>query len=499
MADYVMALDQGTTSSRCIIFDKHAAIHSAAQAEFPQFYPQAGHVEHNAMDLWDSQLAVATEALQKTNLSAKDIAAIGIANQRETTVIWDKRTGLPVCNAIVWQCRRTAAYCDELKAQGMAEPIRKKTGLPIDAYFSTTKIKWILDNIPRAREDAAQGHLLFGTVDTWLLYRLTLGKAHVTDYSNASRTMLFNIHTLDWDDELLRLFAIPRCMLPDVKPSGHIFGYTDISFFGKEIPIGGMAGDQQAALFGQQCLTPGSVKNTYGTGCFILMNTGEHAIESQNGLLTTIAWGLNGQITYALEGSVFVAGAAIQWLRDGLQMLDCAAQSEVLAASVPDSNGVYFVPAFVGLGTPHWAPNARGMAVGLTRGTTQAHFVRAALEALAYQSYDVIKAMEADASLRLPSIAVDGGACANSFLMQFQADILNATVLRTRIIESTALGAMLLAGQTVGVWGKTETEALVHTARTEAVFQPQMQESTRAALLKGWQKAVRCAVLWGQM
>jgi len=492
MADFIIALDQGTTSSRCVIFDKAANIVSMAQKEFPQIYPQTGWVEHDPADIWGSQLSVMVEAMAERGLTAADIAAIGITNQRETTIVWDKRTGAPVANAIVWQCRRTANICDDLRAQGMTESIRAKTGLQLDAYFSATKIKWILDNIPNARAEAERGNLFFGTVDTWLLWKLTRGRVHATDHSNASRTMLYNIHTLDWDDDLLRLFGIPRAMLPEVNPSSHIFGYADASFCGSEIPIAGIAGDQQAALFGQQCLAPGAVKNTYGTGSFILMNTGNRAITSQNGLLTTIAWGLDGRVTYALEGSVFIAGAGMQWLRDGLHMLDNAAESAALAINVPDTNGVYLVPAFVGLGAPHWEPNARGMAVGLTRGTTRAHFVRAALEAIAYQSRDVINAMKADSGLPFTTIAVDGGACANDFLMQFQADILPAEVIRPRIIESTALGAGLLAGLATG------TFSLPITNPPDIVFRPQMTDDTRTALLKGWQRAVRAAIAWSQ-
>jgi len=492
MADFIIALDQGTTSSRCVIFDKAANIVSMAQKEFPQIYPQAGWVEHDPADIWGSQLSVMVDAMAERGLTAADIAAIGITNQRETTIVWDKRTGAPVANAIVWQCRRTANICDDLRAQGMTESIRAKTGLQLDAYFSATKIKWILDNIPNARAEAERGNLLFGTVDTWLLWKLTRGRVHATDHSNASRTMLYNIHTLDWDDDLLRLFGIPRAMLPEVNPSSHIFGYADASFCGSEIPIAGIAGDQQAALFGQQCLAPGAVKNTYGTGSFILMNTGNRAIASQNGLLTTIAWGLDGRVTYALEGSVFIAGAGMQWLRDGLHMLDNAAESAALAINVPDTNGVYLVPAFVGLGAPHWEPNARGMAVGLTRGTIRAHFVRAALEAIAYQSHDVINAMKADSGLPFTTIAVDGGACANDFLMQFQADILPAEVIRPRIIESTALGAGLLAGLATG------TFSLPIANPPGTVFRPQMTDDTRTALLKGWHRAVRAAIAWSQ-
>ena len=496
MADLIMAFDQGTTSSRCIIFDKNANIVSTAQKEFPQIYPRAGWVEHDPADIWSGQVAVAAEAMAKRGLSAGDIAAIGITNQRETTIVWNRRTGEPIANAIVWQCRRTAGICEALKARGYADTIRDKTGLPVDAYFSGTKLKWLLDNVPGARDAAEKGDLLFGTVDTWLIWKLTKGKVHATDVTNASRTMLFNIHTLDWDDELLAMLDIPRCMLPAVKPSSHIFGYADASFFGGEIPIGGVAGDQQAALFGQQCYTPGMVKNTYGTGCFILMNTGETPIRSENGLLTTIAWGLDGKVTYALEGSVFIAGAAMQWLRDGMGLLATAAESEALARAVPDTDGVYFVPAFVGLGAPHWKPDARGMAVGMTRGTTRAHFVRAALESLAYQSHDVLRAMEADAGLTLSRIAVDGGACANGFLMQFQADIVNAEVARPRVIESTALGAMLLAGLAAGLWSGRGTDALRLPDSASAVFRPGMDEDARERLLKGWRRAVRCAVAW---
>jgi len=490
MAKYVMALDQGTTSSRCVIFDVQGATCAMAQQELTQFFPAAGWVEHDPMEIWESQLAVAKAAMAELGLTVADIAAIGIANQRETVIVWDKRTGKPLMNAIVWQCRRTAADCDALRAQGLAEMIRAKTGLVVDAYFSATKVQWILDNVPNARADAAAGHLLFGTVDTWLLWRLTGGTVHATDYSNASRTMLFNIHTLTWDDELLRLFDIPRTMLPEVKMSSGVFGYTDVSLFGGVMPIGGAAGDQQAALFGQRCFAPGMVKNTYGTGCFILMNTGETAVDSQNGLLTTIAWGLSGQVSYALEGSVFVAGAAIQWLRDGLQIIDNAAQSGALAESVPDADDVYFVPAFVGLGAPYWDSAARGAITGLTRGTTRAHIVRAALESMAYQSYDMMQAMEADTGLALAGIAADGGASANSFLMQFQADILGVAVSRPRVIESTALGAAMLAGLAVDFWRMADFEA---ATQAERLFTPQMDESRRTALLQGWHKAIGAA------
>ena len=447
---YIMSLDQGTTSSRCILFDKQGNIISMAQKEYQQIYPKAGWVEHDPMEIWQTQLEVAQQAIAQKGLTAADIAAIGITNQRETTILWDKRTGKPIYNAIVWQCRRTAKDCDTLAQY--RDMFQQKTGLLLDAYFSATKIRWILHHVPNAKKLAEQGNLLFGTVDTWLIWHLTGGQVHATDYSNASRTMLFNIHTLQWDDEILKILDIPNSILPKVLPSSDIFGYTLPFHFGSPIPIAGVAGDQQAALFGQACFTPGSAKNTYGTGCFLLMNTGEQPVLSKNGLLTTIAWGLGDKVTYALEGSVFVAGAAIQWLRDELELIQTAQETEALALSVPDTCGVYLVPAFVGLGAPHWDAYARGMLTGLTRGANRRHIVRAALESMAYQTYDVLHAMEEDAKIPLAELRADGGAAANSFLLQFQADITGVPVLRPTILETTALGACYLAGLAVGYW-----------------------------------------------
>ena len=496
MAQYLMAFDQGTTSSRCILFDKGGNICSAAQKEFTQIFPHSGWVEHDPMEIWSSQISVATEAKAKLGVDAKDIAAIGITNQRETTVVWNKTTGKPVYNAIVWQCRRTAEYCDTLKVSGFDKKIKEKTGLVVDAYFSGTKVRWILDNVEGARTAAEKGELLFGTVDSWLIWNLTKGKIHVTDYSNASRTMLYNIHTLEWDDEILKEINIPRSMLPEVKPSSHVYGTTDTSMLGGEIKIAGIAGDQQAALFGQCCYEEGMVKNTYGTGCFILMNTGTKAVESKNGLLTTIAWGEGGKVEYALEGSVFIAGAAIQWLRDGLRMIDSAAFTEEYAKKVEDSNGVYVVPAFVGLGAPYWDQYARGIIVGLTRGVEKEHLVRATLESLAYQSYDVIKAMEADAGAKLKTIRVDGGAAANNFLMQFQSDILGVDVVRPTVVETTALGAVYLAGLAVGFYkDKADIKNNVSVDRT---FNPTMTEAVRNDLIKGWQEAVKRSFGWAK-
>ncbi|MGV8982291.1 glycerol kinase GlpK [Clostridium sp.] len=489
MAKYIMALDQGTTSSRCILFDKKGLIVTSAQKEFTQIFPKAAWVEHDPMEIWSSQISVATEAMAKVNATASDIAAIGITNQRETTVVWDKRTGVPVYNAIVWQCRRTAETCDELTEIGFDKVIRSKTGLILDAYFSGTKIKWILDNVEGAREDAEAGNLLFGNIDTWLIWNLTKGKTYVTDYSNASRTMLFNIHELKWDEEILETLNIPKSMLPEVKPSSYVYGYTDASLFGGEIPIAGAAGDQQAALFGQTCYAPGTAKNTYGTGCFMLMNTGDKAIESTQGLLTTIAWGIDGKVEYALEGSVFIAGAAIQWLRDELRMIDNAADCEEYANAVEDTNGVYVVPAFVGLGAPYWDPYARGTIVGLTRGAKKEHLIRATLEALAYQTHDVLKAMQEDSGIRLTELKVDGGACMNNFLMQFQSDILNVRVDRPVVTETTALGAAYLAGLAVGYW-KSKEEVAEHWAISRS-FTPSMTEEHRKELLHGWHIAVK--------
>ncbi|MCD7895742.1 MAG: glycerol kinase GlpK [Planctomycetaceae bacterium] len=496
MAQYLMALDQGTTSSRCILFDKGGNIKSVAQLEFQQIFPKAGWVEHDPMEIWSSQVAVVAEARARIGANAEDIAAIGITNQRETTVVWDKHTGKPVYNAIVWQCRRTSEYCDTLKAKGFDKVIREKTGLVVDAYFSATKVRWILENVEGARAKAEKGDLLFGTIDSWLIWQLTKGKVHVTDYSNASRTMMYNIHKLEWDDEILKELGIPRSMLPEVKPSSCVYAKTSPEFLGGEVPIAGIAGDQQAALFGQCCFEPGMVKNTYGTGCFILMQTGEKAIASENGLLTTIAWGCDGKVEYALEGSVFVAGAAIQWLRDGLRMIDNAAFTEAYAKKVSDSNGVYVVPAFVGLGAPYWDQYARGTIVGITRGVEKEHFIRATVESLAYQSADVIRAMQADAGVTLKSIRVDGGASANNFLMQFQCDILDTLIVRPAMIETTALGSCYLAGLAVGFYA--DKADIVKNVAVDKTFKPQMEPAVRAELLAGWEKAVKCSFGWAK-
>lgn len=499
MAKYVMALDQGTTSSRCIIFNENGLPVSTSQKEFKQIYPEGGWVEHDPMEIWATQFGVATETLLKSNIKAEDIEAIGITNQRETTIVWDRRTGLPVYNAIVWQCRRTADYCDELKAKGVDKIIKEKTGLVLDAYFSATKIKWILDNVPTARREANRGNLIFGTVDTWLMWNLTKGKVHVTDYTNASRTMLFNIHELKWDKELLELlelFDIPESMLPEVKPSSCVYGQAAESLFGVEIPIAGDAGDQQAALFGQTCFKPGMAKNTYGTGCFLLMNTGDKAVESKNGLLTTIAIGIDGKVEYALEGSIFIGGASIQWLRDELRMLKTAPESEKYCDAVEDTGGVYLVPAFVGLGAPYWDQYARGIMIGITRGTKKEHFVRATVESLAYQTYDVLKAMEEDSHIELKALKVDGGACANNFLMQFQSDILNVQVDRPKVIETTALGAAYLAGIAVGYWQNRE-DVRKNWAISKN-FMPVMKEDKREKLLEGWHDAVKRSMGWAK-
>lgn len=494
MKTYMMALDAGTTSNRCILFDRQGRVRSVAQREFPQYYPMPGWVEHNAAEIWETQLAVAREAMARAGAAPADIAAIGITNQRETTIVWDRRTGEPVAPAIVWQCRRTAAYCDALKVSGLSETIRAKTGLILDAYFSGTKLRWILENVPGARARAERGELLFGTVDTWLIWMLTGGRVHVTDYSNASRTMLFNIHSLQWDDELLHELNIPRCMLPEVRPSSCVYGETDPAWFGAPIPISGAAGDQQSALFGQTCFVPGEAKNTYGTGCFLLMNTGETPIASKNGLVTTIAWGIDGRVQYALEGSVFIAGAAIQWLRDEMQFIRTAAESEDCARRVPDTAGCFVVPAFVGLGAPYWDQYARGCIVGLTRGVNRDHIVRAALESLAYQTSDVLRAMQEDSGIRLAALRVDGGACANDFLMQFQADIIGAPVLRPSCTETTAMGAAYLAGLAVGFWNGRD--ALKQNIETPRVFEPAMGDAERSERLFGWEKAVRCSFGW---
>ena len=494
MAKYVMALDAGTTSSRCILFNKEGALVSVAQKEFTQHFPKPGWVEHDANEIWSTQLGVAVEAMLKAGASAADIAAIGITNQRETTIVWDKMTGEPVCNAIVWQCRRTSEYCDSLKEKGLVEMFRQKTGLVIDAYFSGTKLKWILDHVPGARERAERGELLFGTVETWLIWKLTKGKVHVTDYSNASRTMLFNINTLEWDDEILAELNIPKCMLPEVKASSCVYGETDSQFFGAPVAIGGAAGDQQAALFGQTCFEPGEAKNTYGTGCFMLMNTGEKPVFSKNGLVTTIAWGLDGKVEYALEGSIFVAGAAIQWLRDELQIIERAYDTEELAQRVPDTNGCYVVPAFTGLGAPHWDQYARGAILGLTRGVNRYHIIRATLDSLCYQANDVLKAMEADSGIKLAALKVDGGACANNYLMQTQSDIINAPVKRPCCVETTAMGAAYLAGLAVGYW-KDKEEVRKNWA-IDRTFEPQISDEKREEMVNGWKKAVSRSFGW---
>ena len=496
MKKYIMALDAGTTSNRCILFDKNGNICSVAQKEFTQYFPKPGWVEHDADEIWSTQLGVAVEAMSKIGADASEIAALGITNQRETAIVWDKETGVPIYHAIVWQCRRTAEYCDELKAKGLTEKFREKTGLVIDAYFSGTKIKWILDHVEGAREKAEAGQLLFGTVETWLIWKLTKGVAHVTDYSNASRTMLFNINTLQWDEEILEELGIPSCMLPKVVESSSVYGMTDPSFFGGEIPIAGAAGDQQAALFGQTCFGCGEVKNTYGTGGFLLMNTGNKPVYSNNGLVTTIAWGLNGEVTYALEGSIFVAGAAIQWLRDEMYLIDSAPDTEWIAGRVKDTNGCYVVPAFTGLGAPHWDQYARGCIVGITRGVNKYHIVRATLESLAYQTNDVIKAMEADSGMKLAGLKVDGGASANNFLMQYQSDVIQERVLRPSCIETTAMGAAYLAGLAVGYWENLED--VKNNWHTDRIFTPMMKKEECERRIKGWNKAVRYSFDWAK-
>jgi len=490
---YILALDQGTTSSRAIVFDSLGNIVSVAQKEFPQIFPKPGWVEHNPWDIWNSQKEVMLEAVYKSGISPREITAIGVTNQRETTIVWNKETGEPIYNAIVWQCRRTANYCEELKNEGLSELIKEKTGLVIDAYFSGPKIKWILDNVPNARRKAEEGKLLFGTVDTWLIWNLTGGKVHVTDYSNASRTMLFNIKTLDWDDELLEIMNIPRVMMPKVLPSSYIYGTCNI-LDNFEIPISGDAGDQQAALFGQCGFEEGIVKNTYGTGCFILLNTGKNIKYSSQGLITTIAYGLGDEIYYALEGSVFIAGAVIQWLRDNLGIIKNSSESEILAKSVDDNGGVFFVPAFVGLGAPHWDMFARGLIIGITRGTKKEHIVRAALEAIAYQTQDVLELMSDETGIKIRELRVDGGASANNFLMQFQSDISNIRVIKPLVTETTSLGAAFLAGLGVGLW--KSTDELKHLWREEKVFEPYLSEEKRRELLKKWKEAVRRAKNW---
>lgn len=496
MQKYVMALDQGTTSSRCIIFDKQGNICSMAQKEFTQIYPKPGWVEHNPKEIWSSQLAVATESMALLGIDAEDLCGIGITNQRETTICWDRYTGEPVYNAIVWQCRRTSEMIDELKEDGFDRVIREKTGLVPDAYFSASKIAWILQNVPGARQKAEDGDLIFGTVDTWLIWNLTKGAVHVTDYTNASRTMLFDIHSLCWDDEILNYFGIPASMLPEVKPSSCIFGNADPLIFGKSVPIAGVAGDQQAALFGQCCFEEGEAKNTYGTGCFLLMNTGNHAVTSQAGLLTTIAASVGNQVEYALEGSVFVAGASMQWLRDSMRMIKSAPQSKEYAESVEDTGEMYIVPAFTGMGAPYWNQYARGTVVGMTRGTTKEHFIRATLESIAYQTADVLRAMEWDCGTELKTLKVDGGASANDFLMQFQADIIETKVLKPQCIETTALGAAYLAGLATGYW--KSREEIKENWQIGHVYEPDMEREKREELLKGWRRAVRCAIAWAK-
>ncbi|MBQ9539282.1 MAG: glycerol kinase GlpK [Treponema sp.] len=494
MPKYIMALDEGTTSARCILFDHEGKIKSLAQREFTQYFPKPGWVEHDASEIWQIQLLVAREAMQKAAAVASDIAAIGITNQRETTVVWDKATGQPVCPAIVWQCRRTADYARSLKEKGLVDSFREKTGLVIDPYFSGTKLHWILENVAGAREKAERGELLFGTIESWLIYKLTKGCVHVTDYSNASRTLMFNIKDLDWDQEILEELGIPRSMLPQARPSSFVYGEADPEFFGGSIPIAGAAGDQQCALFGQTCFQAGDAKNTYGTGCFMLMNTGEKPIFSKNGLLTTIAWGLDGKVEYALEGSVLVAGASIQWLRDELRLIDSSPDSEYFATRVSDTNGCYVVPAFAGLGAPYWDPYARGAIVGLTRGVNKYHLIRATVESLAFQTADVLSAMEKDLGIRLSSLKVDGGACKNDFLLQFQADIMGVPVLRPVCVETTAMGAAYLAGLAVGYW-KNKGEILANWG-LEKEFTSTMQEEKRLSELSGWHRAVKCAMGW---
>jgi glycerol kinase len=491
---FILALDQGTTSSRAIIFNHNGEVVSLAQKPFEQIFPKPGWVEHDPLEIWSTQSSVAAEAVAKADLTGKEIAAIGITNQRETTVVWDRETGSPLYNAIVWQDRRTSKYCDELKEQGHADAIQEKTGLVIDAYFSATKLKWILDNVAGAREKAAQGKLCFGTIDTWLVWKFTRGKMHITDVTNASRTMLFNIHTLQWDDDLLQLLDIPKSVLPEIKESSEVYGETATTLFATKIPIAGIAGDQQAALFGQMCDAPGMAKNTYGTGCFMLMNTGDKPVQSKNNLLTTVAWKINGKTTYALEGSVFIGGAAIQWLRDGLGILRTASESEKLAASVEDNGGVYFVPALAGMGAPYWDQYARGAIFGITRGTTSAHIARAALEGIAFQVHDLLAAMESDSGGKSIELRVDGGAVANNMLMQFQANLFGSTVIRPKILETTALGAAYLAGLAVGYW--KDIEEIKKQWAVDVKFDPQMDNNKTTELLKYWKKAVERSRNW---
>ena len=496
MAKYMMALDAGTTSNRCILFNEKGEICSVAQEEFTQYYPQPGWVEHDAKEIWHTQLSVARQAMEKLGVTAADIAGIGITNQRETTIVWDRETGMPIYHAIVWQCRRTSEYCDSLKERGLVDKIREKTGLVIDAYFSGTKIHWILENVPGARERAEKGELMFGTVDTWLIYNLSGRKIHVTDYSNAARTMLFNINTLQWDDEILAELNIPKCMLPEPKPSSCVYGEANPVFFGGPIPIAGAAGDQQAALFGQTCFTAGEAKNTYGTGCFLLMNTGEKPVFSKNGLVTTIAWGLDGKVNYALEGSIFVAGASIQWLRDEMRFIDSSPDSEYMARKVKDTNGCYVVPAFTGLGAPYWDQYARGTIVGITRGVNKYHIIRATLESLAYQVNDVLAAMKADSGIDLAALKVDGGASANNLLMQMQADISNAPVNRPMCVETTAMGAAYLAGLAVGYWASKED--VLQNWAIDRTFTPEITDEERNKTVRMWKKAVTYSFNWAK-
>lgn len=496
MKKYILSMDQGTTSSRCIIYDKKGSMVSTAQKEFRQYYPKESWVEHDANEIWQTQMTVAHEAMLKAGVTYQNIEAIGITNQRETTVVWDRNTGEPICPAIVWQCRRTAEYCDSLIEQGLTEKFKEKTGLLIDAYFSGTKLRWILENVEGARAKAEAGDLLFGTIETWLIWKMTGGKVHITDYSNASRTMMFNINTLKWDDEILEILDIPKKMLPHPKPSSMIYGETEPLLFGGPIKIAGAAGDQQAALFGQTCFEAGQAKSTYGTGCFLLMNTGEKPVMSQNGLLTTVAWGADGKVNYALEGSVFVCGAAIQWLRDELSILDRASDSEAMALSVEDSAGVYVVPAFVGLGAPYWDPYARGAIFGLTRGANKNHLVRATLESLAYQCHDLLEAMSSDLGRELSGLRVDGGACANDFLMQFQSDILQKEVLRPQCIETTSLGAAYLAGLAAGYWKSKED--VLENWQIDRKFTPAMDGVLRNEKLTGWNRAVGRSLSWAK-
>lgn len=496
MGRYIMALDAGTTSNRCILFNEKGEICSVVQREFKQYFPKPGWVEHDANEIWSTMLGVSVEAMTLIGATAADIAAIGITNQRETAIVWDKNTGEPIYHAIVWQCRRTSEYCDSLVEKGLTETFRQKTGLVIDAYFSATKIKWILDNVEGARQKAENGELLFGTVETWLIWKLTKGAVHVTDYSNASRTMLFNICELKWDEDILKELGIPACMLPEVKPSSCVYGMTDESFFGGHIAIAGAAGDQQAALFGQTCFKEGDAKNTYGTGCFLLMNTGSKPVFSKNGLVTTIAWGIGDKVEYALEGSIFVAGAAIQWLRDEMRFIDSAADSEYMAKKVPDTNGCYVVPAFTGLGAPYWDQYARGTIVGITRGVNKYHIIRATLESIAYSANEVVKAMEADSGIKLTTLKVDGGASANDFLMQCQADISNAPVERPSCVETTAMGAAYLAGLAVGYWNSQDD--VISNRSVDITFEPRIGDEERKIRIKGWNKAVRYAFDWAK-